>query len=197
MHRNRDNMPTPKVDELESPPVIGKSYLVKCIWGDTEGGDSRWLPIFGDPHVDDLDAANGDRDVAGVPHIHYDLRFFTNGDCYMTGWNYKDALVVKLNQGLKCIDKYNIRYRKREMIREWSLYLWESTEYLARFEQRYMDKKLDDCKKCPHWGTDLRGIPVIDGKILCPLHKLLWDAKDGSLVPTMQPDSKEKLHRYV
>ncbi|MCY4364605.1 MAG: Rieske 2Fe-2S domain-containing protein [Chloroflexi bacterium] len=38
--------------------------------------------------------------------------------------------------------------------------------------------------KCPHRGTDLRGLEVRNGKVTCPLHGLSWRLKTGRLEPS-------------
>lgn len=179
-----------KVEDLDHPPVIGEMYLVRCILQDTNCGGSRWLPIFGIAHADDIDASDGKEDIAGMVHYHNDTRFFTADDFAACGFpdNALDAIAVKLRQGKIDPDSwynYQIEHRPLECLREWPAALWPTSKHLRRFERRYSKVKLDlDCMKCPHQGADLRGVKPIDGTVLCPLHRLLWDAKDGSLIRT-------------
>lgn len=58
-----------KITELNNPPIIGETYLVPCLFSQTEKG--RAIPVMGDFHED---AEIGFFDE----HVHPDFRFFND-----------------------------------------------------------------------------------------------------------------------
>ena len=187
----------PKVEELDHPPEIGRMYSVLCISVNTLHGGSRYLPIFGEGHIDEFDFGNYEngREIHNIgPHGHHDIRFFTDDECKATGWKVDKSLTFYMKHGPKFVNEkpdgtysYSLRRELREMVREFPAIVWGETPERIKFEKKFENKKLDlNCKRCPHQGTNLDSVRVVDGNILCPLHNLMWDSKDGSLVRKMQ-----------
>ena len=63
--------------------------------------------------------------------------------------------------------------------------------WLPELEQAYRDHRIKENLICPHKGGDLRGSPVVDGKVTCPLHGLRWDLRTGKLAP--REDDEEQV----
>jgi hypothetical protein len=60
-------------------------------------------------------------------------------------------------------------------------------EWQPRLESEYAAIRAA-CTRCPHRGFSLAGLPVKDGKVVCPGHGLQWNVKTGALVPRAFPD---------
>jgi hypothetical protein len=179
-----------RLDELKFPPKIGECYVVRCMKATGRHGKQRkgrWIPVYGDGHIDKEDFS--DSLTGGIDaHIHVDVRFLNNEEIEDLGWNHIRGVTLLMRVGLKpdptLYRGYEFRHNIRKMRRYWPKGFWGKNHVRVDFEQEYADRKLDlNCKRCPHQGANLDNVSEVDGTILCPNHNLLWNAKDGSLIP--------------
>jgi hypothetical protein len=167
-----------KVDELDTPPILGKYYLVPTI-----RAFGSWIPIVGNAH-DDVELG------IKQAHFHKDTRFLSvrkhkavlrDVGCVEP---YDMALIIQEQY----TDRREVVYTKMRCNREQLIFPaipdLEKDKNFPRFERIYMDKKLSKCQRCPHRGIDLRSIPADgNGVKICPGHGLAWNVETGALVP--------------
>jgi hypothetical protein len=197
-----------RLAEVDSPLVIGRSYLVPSIKvnpihatkGRYCGFGLGWIPIW--PILHD------DKDI-GFPdeHYHVDWRFMSEAAIrqvviqarspeYARGALHP-ADFEKLVQttGIETIMETCILYvltkesicagpKERPQRCHRNQLTWPSAHKAPeRLEPLFKGAKLK-CGRCPHWGFDLRGIaPSVNGVIQCPGHGLCFRADTGDLVP--------------
>ena len=164
-----------KIDELKSPPIIGKYYLVPCLKYEDLAYfkvDGKWIkdeyylekvqdytytyyvPIINHPHSD---KENGQPEV----HYHIDERF-TPKKYSILNVEYNPKRIIKHSNieieyvVLQCNTNYQSSITPVSFISK--------------------SKLKHDCVykgKCPHRGYDLsQEIPDENGIITCPLHGL-------------------------
>ena len=181
-------MNLPRADELKTPPVVGKLYMVPCIWAERE-----WWPIMGPQHED--------AEIIGfrAQHRHYDLRFVSPiqmDRLCERGW-WKGALpwgedVVLTEKpdgdahGRVCIKRGTPRYRRLKCWREQPPYQVDGVSrppWVAPLEQKLAGARIK-CGKCPHRGLPLESLPREPGIdiVTCPGHGLRWNLKTGELI---------------
>jgi hypothetical protein len=195
------------IEELDSPPVVGRRYWVPCV----RVKGSLW-PVIGPPH--------GDADL-GVPevHLHHDCRFMSERQVQQNLstilavaatlpelW-FKEAQGVTLEQvlelarhsplaaalavtlalpveGLRGAPTPHLRVCKREVA------VAPPGWFLPMLEQQHATVRAPDCRSCPHRGTPLRGLPVdAEGGVVCPAHGLRWSKATGRLMPRACPSN--------
>lgn len=180
-------MSFPRADELKTPPVVGKFYMVPCIWAGRE-----WWPITGPQHED--------AEIIGfkTQHRHYDLRFVSplqmDRLCERGWWKRAlhwpdDAVQTEKSDGdahsRVCIKIGTPRYRRLKCWREQPPYQIDGVArlmWVAPLEQKLASAKVK-CGKCPHRGLPLESLPRVPGTdiVTCPGHGLRWDLKTGEL----------------
>lgn len=72
--------------------------------------------------------------------------------------------------------------RRRKCQRPTPFYPAEIVPWLPDLEAAYQDRRLGEDWICPHRGASLRGQPVHEGVVVCPLHGLRWCVETGRLV---------------
>jgi hypothetical protein len=174
----------PRVSEIEDEPVIGKFYMVPCVWAD---GD--WQPVIGPRHED--------KEHIGFDelHFHKDPRFISDREV-MQGF---DWAVSRTSRVITCSPaqwelasvlvkiEHGPRERRRKCHRRMPTFPADITSagrpaWQLKLERAYEGATLA-CMRCPHRGIPLDGLPVKDGKVICPGHGLAWDVSTGELVP--------------
>lgn len=187
-----------RVDEMTSPPVVGRFYMVPCVYVDTSiargfgrrfSADPQtivdpydrllmgWWPIMGPRHEDlaHLDFA--------PYHWHFDPRFLSGRqmrNATMGGSNLSRIFARPLSDygGLRGPEHRRMRCRR-------PLGLPSQLENLGKIlEPHCADATLrGPCKVCPHRGIPLASLPVDEhGHVTCPGHGLRWDVSTGRLV---------------
>lgn len=187
-----------RLEDLSSPPEVGRFYLVPCVTVGRNPANwtpGRW-PVQGPLH--------SDAEVIGFasPHFHLDLRFLSKRQIC-------NRLANKLSVGgpghlrtehvfLTVLTAHAVELRTelrpRKCVRlmprhpfnistyvdKWSKW---STPWIFALEEAYADRKLSDCKTCPHRGFRLASVPDdADGAVTCPGHGLRWNRRTGALV---------------
>lgn len=159
-----------KIDELTSPPVPGRFYLVPCVRVPFKTiafkiGD--WVPIIGSLHDDKEIGAN-------FLHFHYDRRFF------------KAAVPAR---SVIAFSRYNfifpdlntpIEYRRKKCYRlADSIFRSGTRSTVCLLEEVLPEDLLLQGTRCPHRGFDLASVPIENGCVTCPLHGLKWEIGVG------------------
>lgn len=180
-----------KITELQHAPVVGKYYLVPCIYDQYH---KKWLPVGGSNHNDAEFFPKQPLD-----HFHYDLRFIdlrhvrsgeavnepsraltfvqTTQNYYLDYDHYPMAqpTIVPLSTRRE----YNVQERRVKCRREQPE--WDSRYYSEALHKAFKGKKLN-CGKCPHRGADLSQSRVVNGKVTCHFHGLAFDVATGKCV---------------
>lgn len=174
-------MSAPNIEDLMEPPIVGKFYMVPCVFGSsskTGVGGLRWLPITGPLH--------SDADYIGFEplHFHYDHRFTPDSE-----WKY--LLHHGGIFGTPGDPEFNVitnRDAARGIVRREMVCLREVRPYPeASFHDElsdaYADKRVT-CGKCPHRGLPLSSLPREPDTdiVTCVGHGLKFDLKSGNLV---------------
>ena len=184
-----------KIDELRSPPIVGKMYLVPCIIENKEYDiehmefDDGWehirrrkskrvleiTPIINHLHNDKEN---------GQPYYHYhtDYRFVVTIKGTDTPKklhsSHRFGHIIRYNLGNK--QKPKIEYHPLKCIRTDNMNITHAS-LIKRSKLKH------DCifkGKCPHRGYNLsQEVPDSNGVITCPLHGLKFN-KDGRLLDT-------------
>lgn len=176
---------TPRVTDLQSPPIVGQRYYVYCVYVEKSPltiniFEESWAPTLGPLH--------DDREIIGTPgeHWHIDWRFAPEWsmECSEKGrffgrvaWKrrVKREPQWKLLKCLRLMPEFPIliggEYEDDPSEVQW----------LARLETAYADAKISKCGKCPHRGIPLVGVPVVNGVRVCPGHGLAF-SESGSMV---------------
>lgn len=198
-----------KLTELKGEPIVGRIYMVHCalqprVDSYTSGKKvtTEWweLPTLGPEH--------DDKEIIGFPHkhYHYDFRFMTRpileevarGQVSFNNRMSDDDLIQSLLfivQRTDHAENYNVTYGEKPImcVRRAPIYPtrwpaghdWGQTNNPIRFikplEDHYSEVKLA-CKKCPHRGLPLEGLPEDkDGNVVCPGHGLSWNTRTKQL----------------
>ncbi len=151
-----------RVDEMTSPPIIGRRYWVQCafvpksatvLWG--------WWPINGQKH-DDAEL--------GVPQRWGEavLASILPSTVIRTG---SEVTIKVADRRLTCRRDMPLFPRNR------------NPPWLPDLESRYADVVAKGCVTCPHRGLRLASLPVDErGVVTCAGHGLQWDRATGALV---------------
>lgn len=189
-------MMSERVDEMTSPPIIGRYYLVPCVYVDHKIAEGRgrwlgpqqervtepyrqiqtgWWPVIGPRHED-----------AGLGfhpyHWHYDMRFLAAWQMQERTRNGND-LVRIFGQPLSDYGGLiGPEYRRRKCARKMAV-----TNRLETLRDallpHYQEATLKGpCMVCPHRGIPLASLPTIDGVVTCPGHGLKFYAATGRLI---------------
>lgn len=172
-----------RVEELQDPPIVGRMYLVRCVWW-TAPARPRWMPVIGHLHEDaDL----------GVPttHLHYDLRFLPQR---VLGGRSPEKY-MHLTHTHEPGERYAVR--RLRCLREQPTFPYPESlsNTLRAFEQRHEKMWVrKDCRTCPHRGMALTQVPVdAEGGQVCPGHGLRWNRETGHLMPRYTPRPRAAL----
>lgn len=163
-----------KIDEIKSPPIVGKFYLVPCVQlpDEVRGFNAgEWVPIVGGLHHDQ---------EIGTDELHYhqDWRFSNIEDTSPSevigvSYYFGEASFPSPDTEIK----YFRKKCRRESDTRFRDYAWEITDQL---EQLLENAKMDKLT-CPHRGANLASVPIKDGCVVCPLHGLKWSVTTGEL----------------
>ena len=175
-----------RIDELTSPPKIGRFYLVPTvdyIW--LEVAD-RW-PIIGPKH--------SDKQIIDFPYQHYhvDGRFLSPKQVrrvYSREKSLEFTLAVyplcQYRRNRVHIADFDVFphpepvWRRRKCQRHLEYPTWAS-HWQVPLEEAYKSYSLID-GICPHRGAYIGNmVPDHHGAITCPLHGLRWDLKTGEM----------------
>ena len=177
-----------RIDDMDTPPVVGRFYLVRhatSSWPNVPWSGVP-LPILGGAHTDIEIAPNVGR------HYHYDMRFFDRK-------LFRTAFGCDANRTLWWATHTNLRREmgsildaefvvKVEHIRVKCVRLTPefpaAAKFAAKVEGLFGNLRMDPEKRvCPHRGMDLRTVEVgHDGCLTCPGHGLKWNATTGEMV---------------
>lgn len=178
-----------RVEDLQSPPKPGKLYDVLCV---RRGG--RHIPVLAGPHTDP--------ELENFPsHYHVDIRFLSDDT---SRWAFgvdattfdpmggtgitsvptfeDDSQNVFTRIPMRCIRTVPDFHAPRTLENGtlYRLVIKDATTQ-GRLEDLYEDRRLTDCKRCPHHGTPLGNQPITNGQVTCPAHLLKWDLESGKL----------------
>lgn len=178
-------MSCPRIDEIDGPPVIGQRYYVPTVFGVYIGGRPRNWPVMGTRHEDGA--------VLGFHewHYHIDPRFIAQRTYARLHNAYRQSAEVTLAaaplmegsrspnpSGLpKPVWRLRLCQRDRRD-RRWML----AYGSFFRLQDALAAARLRPGLVCPHKGYCLKGEPVVDGEVTCPLHGLVWSVETGRLV---------------
>lgn len=161
-----------RVDELTSPPTVGKTYLVPCV---KHPRADIWFPVVGPRH--------SDAEIIGLanPHYHYDARFI---DLDLVRVDVDGLAKDRAALRIAHLGDGEVVYREMVCLRplpEWTDAPWQS-ELTDEMRQRYKGRV---CTTCPHRGLPL--VSTVGGAIgevvTCPGHGLrLRRSKGGYTV---------------
>lgn len=179
-------MKTPRLVELESEPVVGQFYWVPTVTGDWCYRKSIALPVLLPGH--------DDAGTLRFPHFHYhpDPRFMTDAMygslARNTRWRYSDDLAVA-GTPLMSSDRINpnglppVVERRRKCLRAMPdrRYIFARKPFVDLVDE-FKGRRLKPGMVCPHRGTCLKAMPVVDGAVECPTHGLRWNVATGELV---------------
>lgn len=160
-----------KVENIKTPLIVGENYLVPCIVNKIDT-ITYITPVINFPHND---IEHGQNEY----HYHADYRFIKhkNDNKYPTVINkhskhyYLEFIRPQITDG-------KLEYFVLPMINENQSGISEGHNIIK--------KHLKHCNihkgKCPHKGYDLSQEKEINGKIICPLHGLEFDAISGKVL---------------
>lgn len=193
----------PKVEELDHPPVVGETYLVKIACHSKFKGDTlmgkimgsiagHWYPIFADPHIDPefLESEKNapfNFHLEGEHnrlHYHVDYRFLDDCEMLAIGvWSlHPDSptwpvLTVDLKKSEEVQIKHAPLVCQRNLPSSGLL-----NDGIDTLQDLYKEQRME-CLRCPHQNFNLAQFPIDqDGGIACPMHGLKWSASTGELI---------------
>jgi len=191
-------MKTPRITEIDGPPVVGQHYMVPCartvqltdgVPGTFDHACGAWTPVIGPRHTD--------REIIGFSfeHYHYDLRFLPLRLFNHLTWGGKSpqgAYGTVAFAKPTCTRLEGPIWRRRKCRREQPPYpvqygsgpALRQHPWLGHLEDAFADRTLPTCKTCPHRGILLTSQPAVDGRVTCPGHGLTWDTVTGALIRT-------------
>lgn len=176
------------IEELTSPPVVGRHYWVPTIEHEWDSMDGVW-PVIGPMHED--------AEIIKFPHPHYHLdgRFLS-----AVQRRHADGLLFSMAKKLASLpmvanwagmrgDVLPPLVRRRRRCSASSLpylsetgYIIEGT-FIEKLRAAFAGRRLIESRcgwVCPHRGAALGSIPPdANGVITCPLHGLQWKANSG------------------
>ena len=174
---------TERISEIDDEPVVGKVYL-----GPGVQSYGQWMPVIGPLHEDTAIIGFADK------HYHKDVRFMRGRDIQdRFDWAVTVSLnlptctpeVLTLTTVLTDIDGPLREIRKvcRRAMPELPLQISDEGRpaWQLKLEDAYENASAR-CGRCPHRGFSLKGLPVKDGKVICPGHGLQWEVETGKIV---------------
>jgi hypothetical protein len=176
--------------QFEGELVVGRFYMVPTVYGPLVSRMGIW-PVLGPKHEDS--------EIIDFKweHYHYDWRFFSQKDyeyiCRQLGRDTPFGYVMSERPDItrapvEIRELRPVIYRRRKCQRLMpefprSLAFAKKAAWLPKLEAAYRDQRLKPGLICPHRGASLRGLPVTDNCVVCPLHGLRWNIETGKLVP--------------
>ncbi len=184
-----------RIDEVEGPLEIGKSYEVPVLRAKYGGRRDYWpvlLPIHGDVEFF----------AVHKEHYHTDTRFFDDSQwAHMKGETDVEKNENANNAVIPYDDlyKFEVEWRTLECRRLIPNRLAIAAAKMAKVDPRnedpfrqcqtkYAGKQCKHAKGawiCPHQGARLNGVPVVDGIVTCPLHGLRINHETGIVLPAV------------
>lgn len=169
---------------------VGKHYWVPCVEGYWDQWHGVWV-VMGPCH--------SDAEIIGFKpeHWHVDPRFLPNNKLLSRNRNGQDVPhwathVLRIlrpktyeehREGMDAPLPIYIGHKRRVCRREMPLHAWKIPHVWGKLMESVKDCPLKlDNPICPHKGMDLSTVPVVNGKIVCPLHGLAFCAKTGHVV---------------
>jgi len=169
-----------RVDELTESPVIGRTYLVPCVF---DVVSEHWIPVRGPLH--------DDREIIGfaAKHWHRDTRFAVKQrEIDSDGGNRAQIQMLRVVAEDKTTGE--VRYLLRRCLSRDVDFPMKTTSsagnvhrnpFAADLETAFEGMRLK-CMKCPHRGFDLSNMkPDHKGRVVCPGHGLQWNTRTGRL----------------
>ena len=173
-----------RIDELTTPPVIGKRYLVPTVRYKWHGVERDW-PVIGPKHTD------GEHLNFHYQHYHVDGRFITPamlaarwlhetvdhavGKSPLMWMNYETTPMGPTPHP-EAVLKVRVCRRETE-------YAYGDIDVIKKMRVAFKDSPLVQTKcgrVCPHKGAPVDSLkPDERGVITCPLHGLRFDFKTG------------------
>ncbi len=166
------------IRELQTPPTIGKYYMVPVVWCRLYGVE---MPVWGDHHEDKAILK------FDMWHYHFDHRFVSRRimDRITKGGITTLALfgdVVHTSD----LETYQITPIVRRLKCRRDMFVFPHVQRTHKFINK-LETSFDAAKLqggvCPHKGFNLNQCPVRDGHVVCPLHGLQWNKATGELAP--------------
>lgn len=158
-----------KVTELTTEPIIGKFYLVPCVFY-----QRGWWPIIGEPHSDP-ELGTG----AKNPHWHYDIRFFSESSLLYESIKYDLTSEQRtMSYLIDFKDQYSgepleVVFKRLKCKRKMPEFKLMNRPIWQEFHNLYIGKSVK-CGKCPHRGMPLESLPKDkNGNVVCNGHGLL------------------------
>lgn len=177
-------------------PEVGGVYLVPCLdlsrsitfmidVFERHKKKMVAIPVLGHAHRDPEFTGAGGEEL----HIHVDMRFLTDWE-FTEIWNTQPSYsnsdqgvnfpivpLASLSNVPKPHQHPKMCYRKLADFRGVRLgFLHEYDKFQSEMERHTLDL---ENPVCPHHGTILKGQPVREGVLTCPLHGSTWCAKTG------------------
>ena len=176
-----------RIDDLVGLPAVGRTYLVPCValrgW--------RW-PVLPPAHDDPVYFPHAPR------HYHVDARFSTLEEARALvdhrghGWTPELLFRVAPHWILRATAADRTELRPRECLRQMPVFPTSHTNpyghavpygELRRLERDFAAVRIrPGCRRCPHRGIPLNGLPEVDGVTTCPAHGLAWNLATGGMV---------------
>lgn len=155
-----------KVEDINTPLIVGKDYLVPCVYMpcDVEGFKAHLpIPIIGVLHADPELGPD-------IPHFHYDNRFIEKP--------IPDGRVIAIIRKESRYDEaqasYNVEethvYAKRVLYLKQRCYRNEvgfPSRLAVKIQEKYLSCHLEN-GYCPHRNAFLGNYPPKNGTIICP-----------------------------
>ncbi len=168
-------MSVPNIEDLTEPPVVGKFYMVPCVFGTSDKWQTKksckWLPVIG--------ALHSDSEYIGFSplHLHYDHRFTPESEWMELGRGFSDPMFIVIS------DPKMKPVRKRMKCLRVQCDYPKNAHFRHALADAYADKRVK-CGTCPHRGLPLSSLPREPGTdiVTCVGHGLKWDLKSGNLV---------------
>lgn len=165
-----------KITELKSEPVVGKFYLVPCVYV-----DERWVPIIGQPHADP------ELGVSMV-HYHHDIRFAELDD-FLIGTNAQIAATVfpKVDVAVGVVTPQSWantppKLIKMECRRSMIEFPDRDRDRYEPFHKEYIGRDVK-CGRCPHRNMPLESLPQDkDGNVICNGHGLKISMRENKVI---------------
>ncbi len=192
-------MSLPRIEDVETP-VVGRFYDVPTVdW-------RRWVNRSGLFPMPVLGPLHEDREHIGFSddHWHFDWRFAPQDQLvrHMEADHTDDpAIALKSVATAHAVrgSVYRARWKCRRPMPVLPVQFqriegWMGSRpflpipWLPALERAFAGEKLPACRKCPHRGLPLRGLPETDGVVVCPGHGLAWDVQTGALVRRTQDE---------
>lgn len=192
------------VKTLRTPPTVGETYRVECVFGTLSNIGwhripPRWWPVFTPSHQDSIyairqrtvwketdtgyigvDEVYYEDDPSTPHHYHIDPRF-TPEEFYTQDEIQRQSFHSTIRP------ESEIEIREMVCVREMPIQVL-FTGFGKQFVADHAGKKMKGCDRCPHKGVALASMPVVDGRITCPAHGLKFDCETKECVSRWEKD---------